>query len=63
MYLELFEAVYRGDVETVKKLTIGNPVGKQAHVAAIANYSKRTPLHIAAEKNDWNLFSALVGIW
>ncbi|KAJ5078547.1 ankyrin repeat ph and sec7 domain containing protein secg-related [Anaeramoeba ignava] len=62
MYLELFEAVSKGDIETVENLTIKKPIGEQLQIASYVEYSRRTPLHIAVENNHPQMLRKLIEI-
>jgi hypothetical protein len=62
LYAELFNAVFKGDIATVKELTINQPVGKQVHVCCSSNLTGRTPLLIAAAQGNLNMALTLLDI-
>jgi hypothetical protein len=62
VYLELFEAVWSGNVKKVKQLTIDQEVGKQAHICSHSNYTYRTPLNLAIEKNNSEMVELVLDV-
>ena len=62
VYLELFDAVWKGDVKKVKALTIEKEIGKQAHICSYSNFTHRTPLHLAIEKNNSEMVQLVLDI-
>eukprot|EP01117_Protostelium_nocturnum_P000642 TRINITY_DN1074_c0_g1_i1.p1 TRINITY_DN1074_c0_g1~~TRINITY_DN1074_c0_g1_i1.p1 ORF type:complete len:1339 (+),score=623.19 TRINITY_DN1074_c0_g1_i1:199-4017(+) len=51
-YFDLFGAIYKGDVDQVRKLTTDQPVGQQLHVMAKATHSQMTTLDVAILRRD-----------
>lgn len=51
LYMELYEAVFKGDVAAVEKATIKKALGAQAHVCSILEDLSMTPIHVAIERN------------
>lgn len=61
-YLEFYEAIWRGDVNTIEKLTIRQPIGKQVHVCCQTSLTHRTPLQIAILRNNSTIIKRLLEI-
>eukprot|EP01119_Soliformovum_irregulare_P017405 TRINITY_DN516_c0_g1_i3.p1 TRINITY_DN516_c0_g1~~TRINITY_DN516_c0_g1_i3.p1 ORF type:complete len:1681 (+),score=670.06 TRINITY_DN516_c0_g1_i3:13-5055(+) len=61
-YLKLYEAVVKGDVKTIEKLSIKKKVGEQVHVASYCTVSGRTPLHVAVLHKQDKVLKTLLDI-
>jgi hypothetical protein len=61
-YRQLFEAVWKGDIPTIEKLTIKEKLTQQVHIASCSSYTQRSPLHIAVERNLPDVAKRLIEI-
>jgi hypothetical protein len=56
------EAVWKGDLKTINKLTLDKEIGKQVHVACCASLTGRTSLHLALERGHTKVLIRLLEI-